>query len=151
LTRTNDTDVSLPERVALAERAAADLFLSLHFNSGTNSHPRAGLETYCLTPAGLPSNLVRNHEDDPKQTFPNNDFDDENLQWAFRLHRALLERTGAVDHGVRRARFMAVLRGQRRPAVLIEAGYLSNPREARKIATAEYRQQLAEAVAKALE
>jgi N-acetylmuramoyl-L-alanine amidase len=35
--------------------------------------------------------------------------------------------------------------------VLIEGGYLSNPAEARKIATADYREKLAEAVARALE
>jgi N-acetylmuramoyl-L-alanine amidase len=46
---------------------------------------------------------------------------------------------------------MAVLRGQNRPATLIEAGYLSNPSEARKIDSAAYRQKLAEAVAEALE
>ena len=55
-----------------------------------------------------------------------------------------------TDRGVRRARFMVVLRGQRRPAVLIEGGYLSNPREARRIADPNYRQKLAEAVAVAL-
>ena len=38
----------------------------------------------------------------------------------------------------------------RRPAVLLEAGYLSNPAEARQIADPEYRQQLAEAVARGL-
>jgi N-acetylmuramoyl-L-alanine amidase len=51
---------------------------------------------------------------------------------------------------VRRARFMGVLRGQDRPAVLLEGGYLTDPEEARLIATAQYRQRLAEAVAKAL-
>jgi N-acetylmuramoyl-L-alanine amidase len=45
---------------------------------------------------------------------------------------------------------MGVLRGQHQPAVLIEGGYLSNPREARLIADPAYRQKLAEAVAKAL-
>jgi N-acetylmuramoyl-L-alanine amidase len=45
---------------------------------------------------------------------------------------------------------MTVLRGQNRPAVLIEAGYLSNPVEARRIAIPEYRQLLAEAVAQGL-
>ena len=45
---------------------------------------------------------------------------------------------------------MTVLRGQSRPAVLIEGGYLSNPREARLIARPEFRQKLAEAVASAL-
>jgi N-acetylmuramoyl-L-alanine amidase len=52
---------------------------------------------------------------------------------------------------VRHARFMAVLRGQNRPAVLIEGGYLSNAAEARRLAAPEYRQALAEAVARGLE
>jgi N-acetylmuramoyl-L-alanine amidase len=72
------------------------------------------------------------------------------MAWAFRLHRTLIEETGAVDRGLRRARFVGVLRWQKRPAVLLEAGYLSNPEEAKKVATASYRQLLAEAVAKAL-
>ncbi len=151
LTRSNDTEVSLTDRVALAERVGADLFLSLHFNSGLPNRELAGLETYCLTPVGMSSHLVRDYADDPKQAFPNNAFDEENVQWAFRLHRAVLAATGAADRGVRRARFMAVLRGQRRPGVLIEAGYLSNPKEARQIALPAYRQRLAEAVARALE
>jgi N-acetylmuramoyl-L-alanine amidase len=46
---------------------------------------------------------------------------------------------------------MDVLRGQNRPAVLIEGGYLSNPEEARKIESPEYRQKLALGVARALE
>jgi N-acetylmuramoyl-L-alanine amidase len=45
---------------------------------------------------------------------------------------------------------MGVLRGQTRPAVLIEGGYLSNANEARKIANPQYREKLAEAVASAL-
>ena len=43
-----------------------------------------------------------------------------------------------------------VLRGQKRPAILIEAGYLSNPQEARLIENPEYRQKLAEAFANGL-
>jgi N-acetylmuramoyl-L-alanine amidase len=43
-----------------------------------------------------------------------------------------------------------VLRGQERPAILVEGGYLSNPNEARLIADPAYRQKLAEAVARAL-
>ena len=67
------------------------------------------------------------------------------------FHRRLLAATGAADRGVKRARFMGVLRGQNRPAILVEGGYLSNPEEARKIGTPAYRQKLAEAVASALE
>ncbi len=149
LTRTNDIDLFLPERVARAAELNATLFLSLHFNSAARPD-QSGLETYCLTPAGLPSTLTREYEDDTALVFPNNVFDSQNLQYALRLHRALVETTGGVDRGVRRARFMGVLRTQNRPAVLLEGGYLSNPREAQLIGQTEYRQKLAEAVAKAL-
>ena len=54
------------------------------------------------------------------------------------------------DRGVRHARYIEVLRGQKRPAVLIEGGYLSNPKEAGKIESPEFREKLAEAVANAL-
>src|SRR5262249_54816476 len=135
LTRTNDIDLPLADRVLIADRANADLFISLHLNSGGSNRDLAGIETYCLTPTGMPSNLLRGYEDDPHETHPNNQFDEQNIQLASRLHRSLLQTTGATDRGVRRARFMAVLRGQSRPAVLIEGGYLSNPAEARKLAS----------------
>ena len=150
LTRTNDFDVPLADRVQCAERHNADLFLSLHFNSASPNRDAAGIETYCLTPAGMPSNLVRENEDDATQAHPNNGFDEDNLRLAARIHRALLAATGAADRGVRRARFMGVLKGQHRPAVLIEGGFLSNPKEAGLINTPEYRQRLAGAVADAL-
>jgi N-acetylmuramoyl-L-alanine amidase len=151
LTRTRDVDVSLPDRVAVSDHANADLFLSLHFNSGLPNRELAGIETYCLTPTGMPSSLIRTYEDDPRQSYPNNVFDEQNFQVAVQLHRTLLQSTGATDRGLRRARFMGVLRGQNRPAVLLEAGYLSNAREAKNIASPEYRQKLAEAAAKALD
>lgn len=151
LTRTNDVDVSLAERVAFAEDHKADLFLSLHFNSsGSGGRDQAGLETYCLTPAGMPSSLTRGYDDNPAQLFPNNAFDEQNFLFALQLHRALLKRSGDADRGVRRARFLTVLQGQNRPAVLIEGGYLSNLSEARRIGEAAYRQKLAEAVAEAI-
>jgi N-acetylmuramoyl-L-alanine amidase len=151
LTRTRDVDVSLPDRVAFSESRQADIFISLHFNSSGGGAEPAGLETYCLTPPGMPSSLTRGYPDDHLKVFPNNAFDAENLQLAMWMHRALLRTTGATDRGVRRARFQTVLRGQVCPAVLLEGGYLSNPEEARRIADPAYRQQLAEGVAKALE
>ena len=151
LTRTNDTDISLADRVAFAEKLNADLFISLHFNApgSTVSNP-VGVETYCLTPQGMLSSFNHGYSDDVTALFPNNAFDAQNLQLAVRLHRALLQVNGAADRGVRRARFMGVLRGQNRPAALVEGGYLSNPREARLIADPAYRQKLAEAIANAL-
>ncbi len=154
LTRTNDVDIPLAERVAIADRLNADLFVSLHFNS--TDEPRAkseqgGVETYCLTPVGMPSSLTRHYEDGHKQVFPNNAFDAENYHFAVRIHRALLKASGRKDRGVRRARFMGVLKGQNRPAVLLEAGYLTSASEAQLIGTPAYRQKLAEAVAQALQ
>ncbi|MBN2505648.1 MAG: N-acetylmuramoyl-L-alanine amidase [Verrucomicrobia bacterium] len=150
LTRTNDSSWSIAERIAVADRTRAHLFVSLHFNSAPPGSILRGIETYCLTPVGLPSNLVREGADDPRQVHPNNAHDTLNLFWAFRLHTALVRHTGAPDRGLRRSRYPGVLRRQNRPAVLIEAGYLSHPDEARRIATPRYRQILAEAVASAL-
>jgi N-acetylmuramoyl-L-alanine amidase len=150
LTRTNDTQLSLSNRVAFAEEHKASLFVSLHFNSAGPNEREAGVETYCLTPPGMFSSVTRGFGDDPSQSFPNNAFDGQNLQLAFRVHRALLLASGDRDRGVRRARYLGVLRGQNRPAILIEGGFLSNPQEARHIADPAYRQKLAEGVAKAL-
>ena len=127
LTRSNDTDLSVSNRIAFAEAHKADVFLSLHFNSSAPNDQQAGLETYCLTPTGMPSTVTRGYDDDPALAFPNNAFDAQNLQLALQVHRALLQVNGRHDRGVRRARYLGVLRGQNRPAILVEGGYLSNP------------------------
>jgi N-acetylmuramoyl-L-alanine amidase len=150
LTRTNDSEISLPERIAFAEAHHADVFISLHFNTAAPDTQQAGLETYCLTPTGMPSSLTRGYDDTVSQNFPDNHYDEQNLQLAMRLQSALLHASGEKDRGVRRARFMGVLSNQHQPAILIEGGYLSNPHEAEKIESAAHRQKLAEAVADAL-
>jgi N-acetylmuramoyl-L-alanine amidase len=61
------------------------------------------------------------------------------------VHTRLLDGLGATDRGLKRARF-AVLLPVDCPAVLIEAGFLSNQAEAAKIATPAYRQKIAEAI-----
>jgi len=151
LTRTNDVYVANSDRVVFAETHHAALFISLHFNSTANRNEEIrGLETYCLTPTGMSSTLVRGYNDFWSDNYPNNQYDAENLQLAVHLHMALLRATGLEDRGVQRARFIGVLDGQHCPAVLIEGGYLSNPREAKLIESPEFRQKLAEAVAGAL-
>jgi len=151
LTRRADVDVPLAERVAFADRVQADLFISLHFNSTFPQTQPSGIETYCLTPAGMPSTLARGYADDDRTVFPNNAFDAANTDWAFRIHRSLLAQTRAHDDGIKRARFMTVLRYQNRPAVLVEGGFLSNPRETAQIQSPAYRETLARAVAEALQ
>ena len=150
LTRSDDVDMALSNRVSFAEAHHADLFISLHFNSASPNPKPAGLEAYCLTPSGMPSTLTRGYPDIWTQNYPNNSFDTQNLQLAMRLQRALSRTTGLEDRGVNHARFIGVLRGQKRPAVLLEGGYLSNHSEARHIEDPAFRQRLAEAVAAAL-
>ena len=157
LTRTSDMYVTNADRVVFAETHHADLFVSLHFNSternkitGKLEEKTSGLETYCITPTGMPSTLTRGFVDPWSEQLPNNAFDAQNLQLAVRVHSAVLRSAGIEDRGVRHSRFDTVLRGQNRLAILVEGGYLSNPREAALIESAEYRQKLAEAVANAL-
>jgi len=150
LTRDSDVDVPLQDRVAFADRRRADLFISLHFNSSFPKLDPRGIETYALTPRGLPSTTVRSGKDDVNVAHAGNAQDSFNLRLATSVHRSLIESLGATDRGVKRARFMTVLQGQKRPAILIEAGFLSNPDEARLISSPGYRQKLAEAVANAL-
>jgi len=149
LTRTSDVDDSLSNRVAFAEAHHANLFMSLHFNSLAPDKNPSGIETYCVTPTGMPSTMTRGYGDYWSDNFPNNAFDAQNLQLAVRLQGALLRATGMEDRGVCRARFIGVLHGQHRPAVLIESGFLSNPGDARQIETPAFRQKLAQAVADA--
>lgn len=150
LTHTNDVDLSNSVRVVFAGTHHADLFISLHFNSAAPDQKAAGLETYCLTPTGMPSTLTRGWPDIWSQGFPNNTCDAQNLQLAFRLHKALLYQTGLEDRGICHARFITVLQNQRCPAILIEAGFLSNPADAKLIESEAFRQKLAETIADAL-
>ena len=108
------------------------------------------METYCIAPVGMPSHLTRGNPDPFRTTLPNNPWDEASFQLAARVHNQMLVNCRMEDRGVRRVRFMTVIKGQKRPAILVEGGYLSNPTEARKINTAEYRQKLAEGIAAAL-
>ena len=150
LTRTGDVYVTNSSRVVFAKLHHADLFISLHFNSLAPDEKPHGLATYCFTPTGMPSTLTRNYADPWMEHDSSNAFDIRNLLMAVRLHGALLRAADLEDRGVQRARFMEVLRGQDCPAVLIEGGFLSNPHEAAKIESAEFRQKLAVAIAGAL-
>lgn len=151
LTRTADIDFANSNRVTFAQAHRADLFISLHFNATGDRSPNiSGIETYCMTPVGLPSTLTRGYSDPMFAHLPNNDFDAQNLQFAVKLQDALVHATGFDDRGVCRARFMTVLQGQQRPSVLLEMGYLSNPHDAKLIESPDFRQKLAETIAGAL-
>ncbi len=145
LTRTDDTFVPLPERAVRAAAAGADVFLSIHFNA-TASPDVSGIETYVLTPRFQRSTGSDERRPDDDVDAPGNRFDGWNAYLGYTVHRQLLADLGLADRGLKRARF-AVLRDLACPGVLIEGGYLSNPAEARLIATPAYRDRLAASIA----
>jgi N-acetylmuramoyl-L-alanine amidase len=144
LTRTGDATMPLPERVEVATRKEADLFVSVHFNSGGSAD---GIETYCLPPAGGAS--TANPSREGNQRAPGNSFDEQDIWLAHCVQKSLLRATSGSDRGVRRARFY-VLRYATCPAILVECGFLSNRAEEQRILKPDYREQLAKAIAEGI-
>jgi N-acetylmuramoyl-L-alanine amidase len=143
LTRTNDKTLTLDDRVDFSRDRRADLFVSIHFNSGGTA---SGIETYCLPPAGAPSTGTpfRRFNSD-YESLMGNRYDDKNVWLAHCIQKELLKETGAADRGVRRARFY-VLRDVKCPSILVECGFLSNRAEEKQILSSSYRDQLAKAI-----
>jgi len=145
LTRAGDSYPELSDRPAIARRAGADLFLSLHFNATERARADvSGSEVYALTPAGAASTNSRG-EGAASGAFPGNRTDEKNLLLAYHLQKSLVGELRSQDRGVRRARF-EVLREATMPAALVEAGFLSHPAEGRKIFSADYRRRMAKAI-----
>jgi N-acetylmuramoyl-L-alanine amidase len=120
------------------------LFVSVHFNYGGRADAE-GIETYCLAPRGVPST------NDPTLTLADfqpslgNVRDPENIALATAMHASLITRLGVPDRGIKRARFV-VLKNDANPGVLIEGGFLTNPRDVVRIAAPAYRQMMAQAI-----
>lgn len=156
LTRANDrrlgrTQVEdLRARARMAIKVGADVFISLHFNSLPAAPKVHGIETYALTPAGQRSTASSRHSASDRKSHPGNRQDHWNMVLNGAVHRQLVSQLKAEDRGLKHARF-AVLRDAECPAVLVEAGFLSNTAEAKKIGTAGYRQQIAEAIGSGIE
>ncbi len=149
LTRTKDKFVELPVRPDIANRANADLFVSLHFNATTSGKADvSGPETYCITPVGAASSNAQGEGANYGGT-PANLSEKKSLLLAYQVQRALVKNLEVEDRSVRRARF-AVLRDAEMPAILIESGYMTHPVEGKKIFDAGYRKQLAAAIVKGI-
>jgi N-acetylmuramoyl-L-alanine amidase len=149
LTRTTDDYVALPERPALAGRAGAELFVSIHFNATTSPEVR-GLESYILTPQFQRSTGSDVLRPDDEVAVPGNVHDAWSAYLGYTLHRTLLADLRLPDRGLKRARF-AVLRDLPCPGLLLEGGYLSNPDDAALIASEGYRERLAAAIANGID
>jgi len=141
LTRSGDYYVPLAERCRIQRKYKSDLFVSIHVNAAVKRDLR-GIETYAMTPAGAASSSGGSPV---HRSFSGNILDANNLLLAHSIQKSLLRRTGAVDRGVKRARF-AVLRDIAAPGVLVEVGFVSNPAEEKLLLDPVYREKIARGI-----
>ena len=120
MTRNADYFISLQGRTAMANRARANIFVSIHANAvGGGRSNVSGMETFY---AG-------------------------NRQLADAIHRSILRNvTVARDRGVKRARFY-VLRTSRMPSALVEVGFVTGSVDNARLRDPAYRSQMARAIA----
>jgi N-acetylmuramoyl-L-alanine amidase len=161
LTRRTDVFVPLEERTAIANREGADLFLSIHANSGRDPAAR-GVEVYYLSFASNPdaeavaarenataTGAMHNLPGIVRAIALNNKLD-ESRDFAQLVQRSLASRLakmnlGLRNRGVKKAPFV-VLIGANMPSVLAEIGFITNRQEASLIKTPAYRQRIAESL-----
>ena len=160
-TRADDTFIPLETRTAIANKAQADLFLSIHANSSSDSSAR-GVETYYLNFTTSPDalevaareNAVSNesiHElSDLVKKITLKDKIDESREFATDVQKSLYNdledgNPGLRDRGVKKAPFV-VLIGANMPSILAEISFLTNTEDARELRLPAYRQRIAEAI-----
>ncbi|MCM2350318.1 MAG: N-acetylmuramoyl-L-alanine amidase [Bacteriovoracaceae bacterium] len=146
LTRSLDRTVTLQERADLADLVKADLFLSIHFNSSPNSQSH-GFELYYLdNNSNVAANKVERAENlnlQGEELIVNQILVDlvvqqtvtHSKQLAGAVHehvRPVIKRHKIDDRGIKPGLFY-VLALSKRPGLLVEVGFVSNPKELKKV------------------
>ena len=134
LTRGGDTSPSEPERAAFANAAEGDLLVSLHCDAAPDPACN-GVATYYFGSYGVGGRM---HASSVGQRF------------AGLVQREITSRTDLLDCATH-PKTWDLLRLTRMPAVRIELGYLSNPKDAARLASPEFRDTLAEAILVAIQ
>jgi len=133
MTRNTDTFVPLEARANIANSVNADLFVSIHYNF-SSSQEAEGVEVYYYKEEKKPI---------PLRIAQSKELGAEVL-------KKVIVQTGAESRGVKQANF-AVVRETKMPAILIEAGFLSNPKEREKLRDQKYLQALAKGIAQGVD
>lgn len=164
MTRSSDTYVGLDQRVAIARRADADLFISLHADAGTDASLR-GASVYTLSERGAEraarrfagENWIRDGsiDRDPAVTrilldLTQRATTNRSAVFAKVLLDHLQEATPLLNRSHRDAGF-AVLLAPDVPAVLLEMGFVTNSLDERTLADAGRRDRLMSGVARAVD
>jgi N-acetylmuramoyl-L-alanine amidase len=143
MTRVGDSYISLADRAALANRVRDSILISIHFNED-NRPISTGVETYyaahqitggSFVASWLPF-LWRALSESPN-------FESQSL--ASFIQEALVVRTRALDRGTKARQFF-VIANVTCPAVLVEGGFLTNKEDISKLASEDYREEIAAAV-----
>ncbi len=173
LTRDDDRVLPLDERTAIANHNRAMLFISIHLNASKRKSA-VGAETYYLatgatddearTLAGLENKAYESPDSAAAATsqsrpdhglelilwdLAQNGFLAESSRLAEAVQSELNAASGVRDRGVRQAPFR-VLMGAAMPAILIEAGFISNPEEEARFKDDAYKDKVADAIARAV-
>ncbi len=160
-TRSDDTFIPLETRTAIANKAQADLFLSIHANSSADPMAR-GVETYYLNFTSDPTALdVAARENavsgqsihqlsDLVKKITLKDKIAESREFAADVESSLYAgltkgNAGLKDRGVKKAPFV-VLIGANMPSILAEISFVTNPRDADQLRQPEYRERVAESL-----
>jgi N-acetylmuramoyl-L-alanine amidase len=162
-TRSDDTFIPLETRTAIANKAQADLFLSIHANSSPEASAR-GVETYYLNFTSDPTALdVAARENavsdqsihqlsDLVKKIALKDKIAESREFASDVEGSLYAglqkgNAGLKDRGVKKAPFV-VLIGANMPSILAEISFVTNPKDAEQLRDPEYRERVAESLYK---
>ncbi len=157
MTRDKDKFISLENRVKKAKQSKADLFLSIHCNASRSRYAH-GVETYIYSAQASSSKAARSADRENQEanwmSFMMADLQHE----AFKLRsnnlgiqviRQVKRRLGLKDRKVEKGPFYVLARAGM-PAVLVEVAFISNPKEEARLKTAKFRQQVAEAICRAI-
>ena len=165
MTREKDVFIPLEARTAKANTVNADLFISIHVNAN-NSRRVTGAETYFLSPARDRMSMnTAARENSMKPNSDNQDLNDlafilsdmkntdkinESSRMAGKIQKALVARVSQKyklrNNGVKRGMFY-VLHGARMPSVLVEAAFITNRSEERRLRGGKFREYLAQGIA----
>ncbi len=166
LTRKKDKFIPLIQRPAIANSKKADLFISIHTNASPDSKAR-GVETYYLNfttdPEAMRVAALENAASDKalsdlqdliKAILANTKLSESRLL-AEKIQEQLIKTLkryypDTINRGVKYAPFL-VLVGTRMPAVLVEIGFISNPKEENRLKDSHYLEMVAEGIAKGIE
>jgi N-acetylmuramoyl-L-alanine amidase len=160
-TRSDDTFVPLETRTAIANKAQADLFLSIHANSSTDDSAR-GVETYYLNftsdttalDVAARENAVSDQSihqlSDLVKKIALKDKIAESREFASDVEGSLYAglqkgNVGLKDRGVKKAPFV-VLIGANMPSILAEISFVTNPKDAEQLRDPAYRERVAESL-----